>query len=713
MGSASFVHREYKMMKKLLIVVLVAFCFLFLASCSTGDPWPEDLYTRDLYPGTTNTYQVGSAALQYTGGYFQNVYLNGVLLVPGVVVEIDPVFTASPAFGIAALDIAAWNGHPLLTTGTHGVTGTIVGTSDAQSLTRKNLTMLNSVPIYWDNTVGADIEVFELWADDNLHILDAGAHDIFVWQGAGTGQRLFLWPTSSSAISTTKDSPTLDFVANYWDATNKNWEAKITHNMITAGAAPKSRLEFELHGVDILRLENDNDTVKVIADGVLDMTTHNIINVVDPVNAQDAATMNYVDTHPAGVASTITIVDDLATNAVMYPTWVTANVGNLPLKVTSTKLSFNPSTGSLSLSGTLNMNDNFINSIKRINLTDPTELTIAAGVITVTQGYHTVDTQGDAPSDDLDTINGGTIGDLLVLSGANDAREVQLTDAGNIRFQVDSAVEGFSFNSPAGGSGTYYSAGYYNCPAAEASLSNASLTKVYGTANSPYGAHAILVASGAGTTNAGTVSIVVSGASVGEDGIRTSPSSETIVADITTMVVDKYYQTAKVWVGTVTYTLTPAGGAAVFAAKFNYGFAAYDSFDDKLFHITLFEVMGRAGAPDAGFDIQLLHHKPTGWTYSAAAFVPGTTALCSLLTDYTPDNALVANERFKYERNIDTVVAGAADEGFLVKIITTANKAVEFMNISIYADVTQSDFHIKDTNTSIDLIYNGTKWMEN
>lgn len=46
-------------------------------------------------------------------------------------------------------------------------------------------------------------------------------------------------------------------------------------------------------------------------------------------------------------AGTSVIVDDTTTNAVMFPVWVTANTGSLPLKVTSTKLSFNPSTGFL------------------------------------------------------------------------------------------------------------------------------------------------------------------------------------------------------------------------------------------------------------------------------------------------------------------------------------------------------------------------------
>ncbi len=53
-----------------------------------------------------------------------------------------------------------------------------------------------------------------------------------------------------------------------------------------------------------------------------------------------------------------------------------------------------------------------------------TELTIAAGVITPTQVLHTVDTQADAATDDLDTITGAVDTSLLVLRAANTARTV-------------------------------------------------------------------------------------------------------------------------------------------------------------------------------------------------------------------------------------------------------------------------------------------------
>lgn len=53
-----------------------------------------------------------------------------------------------------------------------------------------------------------------------------------------------------------------------------------------------------------------------------------------------------------GNATNVGITDDTTTNATVFPTWVTANTGNLPEKVSSTKLTWNPSTANLSTTGT-------------------------------------------------------------------------------------------------------------------------------------------------------------------------------------------------------------------------------------------------------------------------------------------------------------------------------------------------------------------------
>jgi hypothetical protein len=50
-------------------------------------------------------------------------------------------------------------------------------------------------------------------------------------------------------------------------------------------------------------------------------------------------------------ATNIGITDDTSTNADYYPVWVTSTTGNLPSKVSSTKLKFNPSTGVMTMIG--------------------------------------------------------------------------------------------------------------------------------------------------------------------------------------------------------------------------------------------------------------------------------------------------------------------------------------------------------------------------
>jgi len=62
------------------------------------------------------------------------------------------------------------------------------------------------------------------------------------------------------------------------------------------------------------------------------------------------------------------------------------------------------------------------------------EKTIASGAITITDSIHTVDTQGDAASDELDTITLSTAvnGSVVYLTAENASRTVWLTGAGNI-----------------------------------------------------------------------------------------------------------------------------------------------------------------------------------------------------------------------------------------------------------------------------------------
>ena len=60
-------------------------------------------------------------------------------------------------------------------------------------------------------------------------------------------------------------------------------------------------------------------------------------------------------------------------------------------------------------------------------------LTIASGAITATHSYHIIDTEAAAASDDLDTINGGVTGAILIIQTLTNVRDVTLKHAtGNL-----------------------------------------------------------------------------------------------------------------------------------------------------------------------------------------------------------------------------------------------------------------------------------------
>ena len=76
-----------------------------------------------------------------------------------------------------------------------------------------------------------------------------------------------------------------------------------------------------------------------------------------------------------------------------------------------------------------------------LNLGAPTILTIAGGIVTRVRSNHRLAGQGGA-ADDLDTINGGVEGDLLILRASNSAVTITLKDGtGNIRMPADMTLD--------------------------------------------------------------------------------------------------------------------------------------------------------------------------------------------------------------------------------------------------------------------------------
>ena len=364
---------------------------------------------------------------------------------------------------------------------------------------------------------------------------------------------------------------------------------------------------------------------------------------------------------------------------------------------------------------TFDWNNQDLDNIKTLNMTAGTELTISSGAVTATQGHHSVDTEADASTDDLDTINGLDSNDLLLLFAADGARTVRIRNgAGNIFLRHQNETKSYPFTSPSGSSGIFYAAGSYLAPAGEAVLTNGSPTVTLGTANGSYAMHVFAVAKGDGANTSGDLVLTVTGASIDDEGNYNGSDTQVLVADalLATFATDTYGETLKKWLGQITITLSSSGGGT-FNCSFNYGYAKYEDFQNQAHSVTGFEVTGFAGANDSGFNVKLKLHSTANWTYSAAAFVPGGTDLANQNTDHSTNKDLVNGHPFNFKRtDLNTDIDGANGEGMVVEVTTGANKSVEIMAIHIAVHTVPSFLYLAAATQHVFFMKHGSNFHQ-
>lgn len=78
-------------MKRLLLITLVALVLLVGGCGFEGDPMLDDAYTLNVYPGETDTYDIGSETYRYAEGYFGVVHADSLSVGGGML--------SAPAYG--------------------------------------------------------------------------------------------------------------------------------------------------------------------------------------------------------------------------------------------------------------------------------------------------------------------------------------------------------------------------------------------------------------------------------------------------------------------------------------------------------------------------------------------------------------------------------------------------------------------------------------
>lgn len=326
----------------------------------------------------------------------------------------------------------------------------------------------------------------------------------------------------------------------------------------------------------------------------------------------------------------------------------------------------------------------------------PSSLTAitAAGGITPTSPHMRVQGSGGAITITANPqIVAGIDGQLLLLEGGSDTNTVTINDGtglhlhggpytfGNhdyIMFSYEGgpsewqeifrnaivSEKSWAFETPVGASGIFWAGGFYDFAAANNDF-DPSIN--FGTVNAAKAAHLAIVL---GELSVDEIQITVSGASITDTGTRNGSDTEVITIPDAT-AADTYYETAKKWLGQVAIETTSGT-----AKNCNYGFVKYWDNNNNDFRVLGLETTWLSGGNDNAPDIQLLHHKTTGWTYNGGAIPTHPPALASMATDYGADKKTVSGEEGAWKRdNLNTTVDGSGSEGALIEITTTANRA--------------------------------------
>jgi hypothetical protein len=182
----------------------------------------------------------------------------------------------------------------------------------------------------------------------------------------------------------------------------------------------------------------------------------------------------------------------------------------------------------------------------------------------------------------------------------------------------------------------------------------------FGVVNSPTAAHFFVVTTGA--LLAAPVTIRVTGTSITDAGVRTPADTEDLVFSGSVTSGD-YAETAKKWIGQV--QIETVSGVP-FAC--NYGWAKYHDVGNQNFVVLGIETLWESDSTDSTSDIELLHHRTTGWKFNAAGRADPPGPLAARSTDYAPEDVHRVGPGAWKRADLNTLIAGSASEGILFRV---------------------------------------------
>jgi len=285
-----------------------------------------------------------------------------------------------------------------------------------------------------------------------------------------------------------------------------------------------------------------------------------------------------------------------------------------------------------------------------------------------------------------------SVGNQLILLGSvvkQDEEDGEFWTTVNPTANTVPSYKSETFSSRGVGAGTYYLFGDYIAPEADITLTDTSATLDFGTENSAYGMRPFAVFAGDGAVDSGQIGLRVTGTTITDSGVRTGSDTQVITEDITTPVLNDYLEPEKKFIGAVVYELYVVSGSPTsYSVSFNYGLVKYEDFGNRDFLVTDLEVVGLGGATDTGFVLQLLKQSSDGWAYSADDFAPGNGVIADLNAIYAPEDNIINGEAFHFKLDstaLSDVILGSQNEGLLLKLVTTQNNTIQYLNCHVGA----------------------------
>jgi hypothetical protein len=217
-----------------------------------------------------------------------------------------------------------------------------------------------------------------------------------------------------------------------------------------------------------------------------------------------------------------------------------------------------------------------------------------------------------------------------------------------------------------------YAGGFYEHAASDDAFSP---SISFGAVNVIHAAHVFVVTS---AVTVDELTIRVTGTSVNDNGLRVPGDTDDIVIPAGTPA-NSYFE-AKKFNGQV--VIEAVSGTPVAC---NYGWSKYHDANNQDFVLVGLEAIWNSDSTDSTSDIELIHHRATGWTFNPGASATPPAPLVSRSVDFGAENEHQVGMATWKRANLSQVVRGSQSEGVLFRVTSgsTGIGSLSFRRLNI------------------------------